>query len=229
MDVTAMAREAIRREPGFHAPLEGLALAGLLLLCAVAQFLSGDVVGLYVRFGLDPVAVGAGRVGGLFTYMFVHQTVFHAASMVLMSLVVGPPVARLFEAGWRRWLGTFSFFIICGVIAGAGFCAAHAHQNTLLIGSSGAVAGLFGGAARSLVRGRAGLGPILSPLALFLAAAWGVINLIAAGVSLGGGGQFNDYGWEAHAAGFLAGLLLIGPLKRVLSLHLEARPGPAAP
>jgi len=223
-----MAREAIRREPGFHAPLEGLALAGLLLLCAVTQFLSGDVVGLYVRFGLDPVAVGAGRAGGLFTYMFVHQTVFHAASMVLMSLVVGPPVARLFETGWRRWLGTFSFFIICGVIAGAGFCAAHAHQSTLLIGSSGAVAGLFGGAARSLVRGRAGLGPILSPLALFLAAAWGVINLIAAGVSLGGGGQFNDYGWEAHAAGFLAGLLLIGPLKRVLSLHLDARSGPAA-
>jgi membrane associated rhomboid family serine protease len=229
MDVTAMAREAIRREPGFHAPLEGLALAGALLLAAVAQFLSGDVVGLYVRFGLDPVAVGQGRIGGLFTYMFVHQTVFHAASMVLMSLVVGPPVARLFEAGWRRWLGTFSFFIICGVIAGAGFCAAHAHQNTLLIGSSGAVAGLFGGAARSLVRGRAGLGPILSPLALFLAAAWGVINLIAAGVSLGGGGQFNDYGWEAHAAGFVAGLLLIGPLKRVLSLHLDARAGPAAP
>lgn len=214
-----MAREAIRREPGFHPPLEGLAVPGLLLLASSLQFLSGDVVGLYIRFGLDPLTVEAGRVGGLVSYMFVHQTVFHAASMVLMSLVVAPPVARLFEAGWRRWVGVFSFFIICGVIAGSGFCAAHPHQNTLLIGSSGAVAGLFGGAARSLVRGRAGLGPILSPVAIFLAAAWGVINLVAAGVSLGGGGQFNDYGWEAHAAGFLAGLLLIGPWKRALSWH----------
>ncbi len=126
--------------------------------------------------------------------------------------------ALAFGSGVSRRLGTgatgaalfFVFFLLCGVLASLGFAQLHPGGNEVLVGASGGVSGLMGGASRLL--GRPGrLSGFLSAPVLGMAGAWIAVNLLIAFIGTGPGAGGSPVAWEAHLAGYAAGLLLIGP------------------
>jgi membrane associated rhomboid family serine protease len=85
-----------------------------------------------------------------------------------------------------------------------------------VVGASGAVCGLMAAVAR-LIGGRGRLGRIVSSPVIGMGGALLVVNLL---VGVLGGAWVPGTGgaavaWEAHLAGFAAGLLLVGPFARL--------------
>jgi membrane associated rhomboid family serine protease len=127
-------------------------------------------------------------------------------------LAFGAPVARFFGPHVGGAIDFFLFYVFCGVLACLGFAALHWGQETSLIGASGAASGLMGAAAR-LIGGNGRVGPVFSRAVTGMGLGWLIINIImafAGGLAVPGGG-LGGVGWEAHLAGFAAGVLLIGP------------------
>jgi membrane associated rhomboid family serine protease len=82
-----------------------------------------------------------------------------------------------------------------------------------MVGASGAASGLMGAAAR-LIGGQGRVGPVFSQAVTGMGLGWLIINLILAvtgGAFIPGAGDAG-VAWEAHLAGFVAGVLLIGPI-----------------
>jgi membrane associated rhomboid family serine protease len=98
----------------------------------------------------------------------------------------------------------------CGALGNLGFGLLHAGEPYALVGASGGVSGLAAGAAR-IVGGRGGIGGFRSPFVVSMGAAWVLTNLVVAvaGSALIDGGA--QIAWEAHLAGFAAGLILLRP------------------
>lgn len=219
-----------KAEPPIRLPWPVLALLLAILLCRAAQSLAGDPDWIYAAFGLTPAAFFSGRWAGVVTSLFVHGGWAHVLLNALGLAAFGPPVARLFGAGAFGRMTFFGFYLLCGAVAAAGFCLVRIGQAGVLIGASGAIAGLMGAASRLLAvpgEGRANaqpnpwdrrarLAPFSSRTVLAMAAAWVAINgLLAFGaIDIGSGGQ--PIAWEAHLAGYAAGLLLVGPVARLL-------------
>ena len=92
------------------------------------------------------------------------------------------------------------------------FRSLNAGSPTPAIGASGAICGLWGAASRLLgrARGLSGLwqGPVRGQIILVVA-----LNLLIGLVGVFTGGL--AIAWEAHIAGFAAGLLLVGPFARL--------------
>jgi len=71
------------------------------------------------------------------------------------------------------------------------------------------------GAAARLFGRREGLNPLNSSPVVSLAAGWVVVNAIMAVFGVGVLADGAKIAWEAHIAGFVAGVLLIGPWRRL--------------
>ena len=170
-------------------------------------------------FGLSPVDVAQGRLWPLFTVMLVHASWAHAGLNALGVLAFGPPVARWFGAG--RWTRFLIFYVVCGLLSSLAYVAIHWGRAVLLVGASGAISGLMGASSRLLdQRGR--LAPFRSRTVISMAGAWLVINLLLALrlIDVGAGGE--PVAWEAHLAGYAAGLLLISPISRLFIADLRS-------
>lgn len=162
--------------------------------------------------GFSPALMLQGHPERLISSMFVHGNWAHALMNAAFCLAFGAPVARLFGRGAGGAAAYFLFFLATGIVASLGFAALHWNQEVLAIGASGAASGLMGGAAR-IIGGHGQVGRMFSPPVLQMGAAWVIINLIMAvsgGLLIPGGGDAVA-GWEAHLAGFAAGVVLIGP------------------
>lgn len=200
------------REPIFKVPFIPLVVAaGLIALYAAQAGLPDQGLGM----GLRPVDLEQGYLAGLFTHMIVHGGWLHVLMNAFAIVAFGSPVARDFDKplGPTGWI---LFFILCGVIAGGGYALIHAGDTTPVVGASGAAFGLIGASLR-LMAGPGFLIPLTHPSVLRGAAAWMGVNLLTGllGGSLGGEGT--QIAWEAHAVGFVAGILLIGPFHAVFS------------
>jgi membrane associated rhomboid family serine protease len=206
-------------EPMFNAPWPALALvAAILGGYAIQSRLPDAVLAPYV---FSPAALKQGAWWTLVTHVFLHGNWMHALSNAAFVLAFGSPAARFFGTrGWGPWL-YFLFYLLCGALAALGFAAVHPNGAEAMVGASGAASGLVGVSAR-LVAGRGRLGPIFAPFVLTMGAAWLVVNLITAGVMAFGGNSLlpgtggAGVAWEAHLAGFLAGVLLISPFAWLL-------------
>ena len=207
------------REPMFNVPWTTLAIA-VVIVCgyAVQSRLPDFTLEPYV---FSPAALAEGQWWTLLTHLFLHGSWLHALSNAAFVVAFGTPVARWF--GTRGW-GVplyFVFYLLCGVLAALGFTAVHPGGQQAMIGASGAASGLVGVAAR-LVAGRGRLGPIFAPFVLTMGASWLFVNLLVAGVmAVGATGLIPGTGgagvaWEAHLAGFLAGVLLASPFAWLL-------------
>jgi len=200
-----------RPEPIFNAPWPAV-------LAAVSILLSNLVLGgvsdetLY-RLALEPVRIWRGDVAGLFTSLFVHGGWVHALMNAAFALAFGAPVARLLGLGARGGSVFVVLYIVCGVLAGLGYAAIHPGSTSLVVGASGAVAGLMGGAARLMDR-PGQLSSPFAPRALSLAVSWLIINLVMAAFG-GFPGLTGAVAWEAHLFGFAAGALLISLAARL--------------
>jgi membrane associated rhomboid family serine protease len=157
-------------------------------------------------------------------HIFVHASWPHVLINSVFILAFGAPVARaLCETTWGG-IVFLLFFLICGALAALGFVAMADAQVWLLgggeadwslVGASGAASGLMGAAirlmaARNTGRSEWALGRLSSRMVVSATLGWIVINVILGltGLTPGAGGA--PVAWQAHIAGYFAGLLLIG-------------------
>jgi membrane associated rhomboid family serine protease len=189
-------------------------VVALTLGLVVAYFVQSRFPLRWVEEGLgfSPLLMMQGHPERLISSMFVHGNWAHALMNAAFCLAFGAPVARLLGRGAGGAAAYFLFFLATGVVSSLGFAATHWNQDVLAIGASGAASGLMGAAAR-IIGGQGRVGPMFSPAVLQMGAAWVVINVIMAftGSLLIPGGGDAVVGWEAHLAGFAAGVVLIGP------------------
>lgn len=201
-----------RSEPMFNAPWPVLTLTVSILALYYIQSRIPGQEALFLDWGLVPADLMEGRRVTLLTSMALHGGWAHAALNAIGALAFGAPVARLLGLSLGKAVLFFLFFIVCGVAAGWGYAWLHADSATPLVGASGGVSGLMGAAARLLDRGERRLNPMLSSTVVGMTAAWVAVNLIVGVVGFAPGSGGAGIAWEAHIAGYLCGLLLIGPL-----------------
>ena len=204
-----------RREPMFRAPWPALAMAGLLPALYALQTWLPDGRSATAAFGFSPADLAQGRPAGLVTALFVHGGWTHVTLNALAALAFGAPVARRLGAGAGGIVAFFAFYLLCGVVANLGFAVMDRGSDAVLVGASGAVSGLMGAASRLMERGSRPAA-FTSPSVVGLAAAWLAVNGLIAGFGLDIGAGGAPVAWQAHLVGYAAGLLLIGPVLRLV-------------
>lgn len=198
-----------------NAPWQPLALALILIAAFAAQigFGDGDPAMAARTFGLVPRDLWDGHGSGIFTYVLLHAGWLHLGVSVLMTIVLGTPLARRMP-GFMGFLGLVTFFLVCGAVGGVVFAALQPRSGDILIGASASVSGLLAAAVRTARRPH-GVWPLFSPMLLAIGGVWLLVNLLAAVTQLAGPSAFSQYGWQAHVAGFVAGALLTGAWVRL--------------
>jgi membrane associated rhomboid family serine protease len=205
--------ETTAREPVFNAPWTIVFLcAGLVALYAAQAALAP--ADIFTAYGLTPAALAAGRWQTLLTSLFLHGGWAHVLMNSLAALAFGPPVARLMGTGPRGAAAFFAFYLVCGVIAGLGFVLADPRDLAPVVGASGAISGLVGAASR-MMRSGGRVGPLISSVTIAMAAAWIIANVLLGVLGLTPGAAGMPVAWQAHLAGYAAGLLLVGPFARL--------------
>lgn len=164
---------------------------------------------LLARWAFSSVALEEGRGFTAVTALFLHGNWAHALLNAVTAFAFGTPVARALGVTFRGVAVFVLFYLTCGVFANLAFAALHAGDPSPLVGASGAVSGLMAAASR-LIAGRGRLGPILSAPVIGMGAAWIVVNVLVAVTGIAPGADGAAVAWEAHLAGFLAGILLFG-------------------
>jgi membrane associated rhomboid family serine protease len=194
-------------EPMVNAPWPVVALTVSIIVIYLIQTRFPFVVD---ALAFSPDRLLAGRFEGLVTSQFLHGGWAHALMNAAFVLAFGAPVARFLGPRPSGALVFFLFYLACGVLAALGFAALHWGQQAAMVGASGAASGLMGAAAR-LIGGRGRIGPLFSQAVTSMGGAWILINVIMAftgGMLIPGAGDAG-VAWEAHLAGFAAGVLLI--------------------
>ncbi|MDB5439126.1 MAG: rhomboid family protein [Caulobacteraceae bacterium] len=203
------------REPVFNAPWQAVAVTVLIVGGYGIQTLF-PVDAILSAYAFAPANLVPGRWETLITSIFLHGSWAHAMMNGAFALAFSTPLARLFGPKVEGALLFFGFYVLAGVLANLGYAAAHPGGHGLVVGASGAVSGLMGASAR-LIGGQGRVGPMFSKPVLGMGGGWVVINLIIAvvgGSFLPGSGSAG-VAWEAHIAGFIVGVLLIGPFARL--------------
>ncbi len=202
-------------EPAFNAPWQAVAVVALIVGGYGLQTL-GHSDAIVAAFAFSPVNLTPGRWETLITSIFLHGSWAHAMMNGAFALAFSTPLARLFGPKIEGALLFFGFYVLAGVLANLGYAAVHPHGLVPVVGASGAVSGLMGASAR-LIGGQGRPGPVFSRPVLGMGAGWILINVIIAFVGgwfLPGQGSAG-VAWEAHIAGFIVGVLLIGPFARL--------------
>lgn len=210
------------REKILNAPL----LPVLIALSMPALYaLQRDLPDEGLRWAFRPTSlVESGWWPGILTSMVLHGSWTHALINAGFAFAFGPPIARLFS-GVKGGLVFLGYYIVCGAAGTLGYGLVHLGSDAPLVGASGAVTGLLGGAIRLLGRdGR--LRPLTDGRVIGMSAAILALNVVTGLIGFAPGTNGAQIAWEAHAFGFLTGLLLIGPLARWFGI---ARPAFASP
>lgn len=188
-------------------------LAVLLIGAFVGQLRLGEAA--IMQGAVSAEALREGRWWTLLTSQFLHGGLLHLMFNLSAAGALGGVVIERFGRSWRAALAFFGLFLTCGVLAGLGYALVNPAPA---IGASGAICGLWGAGAR--VGGREeGLSPLFGKVVA--GETWSLIvsNLVLVGAlaltgALAGQGIV-FIAWEAHLAGFVAGLLLAGPFLRL--------------
>lgn len=197
------------KEPVFKAPLLAVLLAASMPGLYFFQSRAHDY---WIGLAFAPIDLNEGRYGGLLTSMFVHGSWTHAGMNAVAALTFGTPVARLFKGG----IGVCVFlaiYIVSGVVATLGYGLVHWGSVDPLVGASGAVFGLIGAATRLLGGGGRVL-PLTDRGVITMSIAWMAVNAVLGLIGFAPGAEGARIAWEAHAFGFLFGILAIGPAAR---------------
>lgn len=199
-----------QREPLFRGPWTVWTIALVILASYAVQSLTLDMDEATQLYAFAPIQLDQGRFAPLVTALFIHGGWAHAGMNALGALAFGAPAARYLGLGPRGASGFFLLYIACGVLSCLGYAAAHLHDTVPLVGASGAVSGLLGASSR-LIERRGALSPLATRSVVASAAAWIVINAVMGALHYAPGLGEAHIAWEAHIAGFFAGLILIRP------------------
>ena len=207
----------------FNAPLVAVLLA---LSMPALFFVQEHLPDQGLRWAFEPASlIDGGWWPGVVAILFLHANWAHALINAAFAFAFGPPVARLFPGGKGAAI-FLCYYIVCGLIGTLGFGLMHLGSDDAAVGASGAVSGLMGGAIRLL--GSPGrLRPLTDRRVIAMSAAIVVLNVATGLIGFAPGVDGAKVAWEAHAFGFLAGLLLIGPLARWFGTTKPAFASPA--
>jgi membrane associated rhomboid family serine protease len=214
------------RERLFNIPWPVTALVGVLLaIFAVeayynlGQSAEQNVQDMCGAWGFRAADLFDGRIATLVTSIFVHGSWAHVLMNCAFLVAFGAPVARRMGEGPRGALCFYTFYMACGVVANLTYALLNPGHENPVVGASGAIAALMGGASRLIRRAPdEPLAPFMSADVLGLAAGWVLINLIFGVVlkrwSPGSGGML--IAWQVHLAGYALGLFLLAPALRLV-------------
>lgn len=205
------------REKMFNAPLAVVVIA---LALPVLFFFQERLADLGTSLAFVPADLQQGRWSGLFTYMLIHGGWGHVLMNAVGVLAFGTPVARQF--GPRYGSSVFLlFFVGCGAAAALGYGLIHWGSTGGVAGASGAVFGLIGAATR-LLGGHGRVLPLLDRRVVTMSLAWMAVNAVTGLIGFAPGLNGAQIAWEAHAVGFVIGLIAIGPLGRAFGPDARA-------
>ncbi|MGR9037099.1 MAG: rhomboid family intramembrane serine protease [Gammaproteobacteria bacterium] len=154
-----------------------------------------------------------GALSTLVTHAFLHGSWFHIISNLWFLWIFGDNVEDVM--GVVRFV---IFYVLCILAAAVAQIMADTSAITPMVGASGAVGGVMGAYAR--LYPKAYIHTVI-PLGFFITTAaipavymlgyWFFIQFISAIPAIGGPAQVAFW---AHMGGFLAGLVLVGPMHR---------------
>ena len=204
-----------QRERLINAPWPAITLVAILFVCFLLESAFG-VDAVAARLGFAPQDLAHGTWQPLVTSLFLHGGWLHLLSNSAFALAFATPVVRRMGLDASGAVIFFIFFLACGVLSNLGFAALDPRDTAPLVGASGAIAGLMGATSRLLVPGRR-LAPFASAPVIGMAASWISVNLVIAFLPWAAPGAGHAIvAWQAHLAGYAAGLLLIAPALRLL-------------
>ena len=228
-----------RHEPIFNVPGVVLVVLGLCVLVHAVRWLlpADEELWLTAALAFIPMRLMSGvavqlpggepaTITSFVTHLFVHGDTTHLLVNMAWLLAFGSPLARRTDA-----LRFLAFFAVCGIAGALFYVLVNGRVLTLVVGASGAISGLMGGAMRFVFLRLAsmrtlGVGPPIhaAPLMslgetvrdkriLLVVFGWTILNVLLA---WGAAGLTDAAGiaWEAHVGGFYAGLLLYGLFDR---------------
>jgi membrane associated rhomboid family serine protease len=206
-----------QREPLFNGPILTLAIPAVILVGYLLQSLAGEAgqAALFGAFALNPLLLRQGHWDLLLSHIFLHGGWGHAGLNAAFCLAFSTPVVRAAGRGAGGVLSFFVFFLLCGVVAGLGFCLLNWRTNIAMIGASGAISGLMGAASRLMSAPRGTLNSFASGRVVGLTVFWCGMNAASAFMPILMGTGDAAIAWQAHITGFLFGLLLIEPWLRM--------------
>ena len=145
------------------------------------------------------------------TSMFLHGGWMHLLGNMLYLWIFGDNVED--SMGHRRFI---AFYLLCGIIAALAHAAAVPDSTVPTIGASGAISGVLGAYLvlhpRAQIRVLVFFPFIIGLPAWIVLGSW--IGLQALNVATDSGGVGGGVAWWAHIGGFVAGALLIAPMRR---------------
>lgn len=180
------------------------------MAACIAVYVYGWAAGtartLVDTYGYLPSAL-EGREPGeylrLLTHMFLHGNEVH--------LIVNMLVLWSFGRGLEPIMGSFRFvvlYLVAGVLAAVGHGLINEQANIILIGASGAIAGVVGAAA--IAAPRLPVIFVIFPMPLWIA----VIALVILHIAAIAFDWEPEIAWHAHLAGMAVGAILYPVLRR---------------
>lgn len=178
---------------------------GLIFFNALIFFLTIENLSFAIhRFGMVPQSILSGKyLYTVLTSIFIHASFLHLLGNMWFLWVFGNNL----ESAMGRFR-YFIFYILCGVFASIFYAVLATPKTILVVGASGAISGILGGYF-ILFPGH----KIKSFFIFFFLSVPAIVFLVIwvlyqvffpeAGVAAG-----------AHLIGFLAGILLVNPLKK---------------
>jgi membrane associated rhomboid family serine protease len=161
----------------------------------------------------------------IFISMFLHSNWLHIGGNMLYLWIFGNNVED--ALGRFRFL---IFYLACGVVAAVAQVATDPHSTIPIVGASGAIAGVMGAYIVLFPEAQVLsivpifiIGMFMEVPAIIVIGFWALLNFVNAQWLGGGGMRGGGVAYQAHVAGFLAGILFILLLG---GRRLRARPEP---
>ncbi len=215
------------RNPTHRFPLVTISLIAVNIAAWIYQLSLGEGrwEQFFLDYGLVPAALyealnHADQWPALFplgTSLFLHGGWMHVLGNMLYLWVFGDNVED--KLGHVRF---FIFYLLCGVFASGMHVVADPGSTIPTIGASGAISGVLGAYVLLFPKARVlTLIPIFVFIqvvelpALVVLGMWFVLQFLNGMVSIGmGNAGMGGVAWWAHIGGFVAGMLLVLPLKK---------------
>lgn len=215
------------RNPTQLFPFVNIAFIGLNILAFVWELSAGsNLPALFERYAVIPSNITLSWQSGIssvptlatmFSAMFLHGGWLHLIGNMLFLWVFGDNVED--KLGHVRYV---AFYLLCGIAATVAHVVIDPSSSVPVIGASGAISGVLGAYIVMFPRARV---VTLIPIFVFIQVAelpaivvlglWFVLQFFNGVVSLGyDTAGMGGVAWWAHIGGFIAGILLILPLRR---------------
>jgi membrane associated rhomboid family serine protease len=206
-------------QPFLTAPMSVLWLIGVLVLAHMVRvMLPGELSeSILETYAFIPARYAGGadfahdtlfqRIVPFLSHIFLHANATHVGVNSLWLLAFGPILARRLNT-----LKFFLFFLFCGVAGALTHLMVYWGSDAAVVGASGAIAGLMGGAMRVAYARFYGLrlAPVLSQRIVMFSLVWVAVNIVSGVLGIGLSDQVVLVAWVVHMGGYFAGLLAIG-------------------